>query len=38
VWSSKVRDANSVTRVAAKLELLRRVHKKWATGLSKFKK
>jgi hypothetical protein len=38
VWNVEVRANNSVSRVAAKLKLLRRVLKRWAKGLSQIKK
>jgi hypothetical protein len=34
-WNSEVRATNSVTRLTAKLKLLRRVLKKWSKGVSK---
>jgi hypothetical protein len=37
VWSSEVHATSSVTRVGAKMKLLRRVLKRWAMGHSKLK-
>jgi hypothetical protein len=37
-WNSEIRATNSVTRVTAKLKLLRRVLKKWSKGISKINK
>jgi hypothetical protein len=37
IWNSDVRDSNSVTRVSAKLKLLRRVLRRWDQSLSRMK-
>ena len=37
-WNSDVRATNSVTKVTAKLKLLRKVLKKWSKGTSKINK
>jgi hypothetical protein len=38
VWSNEIRATNNVTKVIAKVKLLRRVLKRWAKGLSHIKR
>ena len=38
IWNSDIRATNSVTKVTAKLKLLRKVLKKWSKGISKINK